>query len=98
MLMANSGVGRIKVSLLSGMLLASTGCAGFTGAGYYDDQVVVQGPDMYLFGGDYERGRGVHEYARRGSGSRGAAHHADTHVTSADRGKPHPNERKVGKR
>jgi len=31
-------------------------------------------PDMYLFGGGYGRGRDAHDYSRRGSESRRAAH------------------------
>ena len=31
-------------------------------------------PDVYLFGGGYDRGRDVHDYRRRGAESRGAAH------------------------
>jgi hypothetical protein len=36
--------------------------------------VVVSTPDLYLFGGGYDRGRDVHDYSRRGSESRAAAH------------------------
>lgn len=35
---------------------------------------VVIEPDVYLFGGDYYRGRDAHNYSRRGFESRGAAH------------------------
>ena len=35
---------------------------------------VVVEPDVYLFGGDYYRGRDAHNYSRRGFESRGAAH------------------------
>ena len=38
------------------------------GGGYYG------APDMYVFGGEYERGRDVHEYSHRGSVSRESAH------------------------
>jgi len=31
-------------------------------------------PDLYLFGGGYDRGRDVHDYSHRGSESRAAAH------------------------
>jgi len=36
-------------------------------------EVVIE-PDMYLFGGDYDGGRYVHNYSHRGFESRGAAH------------------------
>jgi hypothetical protein len=36
--------------------------------------VPVPWPDVYLFGGGYDRGRDVHDYRRRGAESRGAAH------------------------
>jgi hypothetical protein len=36
--------------------------------------VVVVAPDLYLFGGGYDRGHDVHDYSRRGSDSRATAH------------------------
>ena len=36
--------------------------------------VVVSAPDLYLFGGGYDRGRDVRDYSHRGSESRAAAH------------------------
>ena len=36
--------------------------------------MVVPGPDVYLFGGGYDRGRYVHGYSDRGAASRAAAH------------------------
>ena len=36
----------------------------------YGDEVVVTGPDLFLFGGGYDRGRDEHDYSRRGSESR----------------------------
>jgi len=56
-----------------------TGCVGYADGGYggygdyggYDDG---PGPDLYLFGGDYGRGRDVHAYSQRGSMSRSMAH------------------------
>jgi hypothetical protein len=35
---------------------------------------VVAEPDLFLFGGGYDRGRDVHGYSQRGAVSRGAAH------------------------
>ena len=74
---AEGPVNRVKIGLMIGLLATLSGCAGFWGAGYYyGDAVVVSAPvpDMYLFGGDFERGRDVHNYSHRGSESRGAAH------------------------
>ena len=36
--------------------------------------IPVPVPDIYLFGGGYDRGRDVNDYRRRGAESRGAAH------------------------
>jgi len=72
---ANRPVERIKIGLVIGLLAVLTGCAGYWGGGYYyGDTVVVSEPDLYIFGGDYDRGRDVHYYSKRGSESRGAAH------------------------
>ena len=46
-----------------------------SGVQYYGPGVVVSPPDLYLFGGSYDRGRDVHDYSRRGAESRGVAHH-----------------------
>jgi len=72
----NGPVERIRIGLMIGLLMALTGCGGYWGGGYYygDEGVVVSEPDMFLFGGDYGRGRDVHNYSHRGSVSRGAAH------------------------
>jgi hypothetical protein len=45
-----------------------------SGIPYYGGGVVVSAPDLYLFGGGYDRGRDVRDYSRRGSESRRAAH------------------------
>jgi hypothetical protein len=75
---ANSPVNRIKMGLGIALLAASMGCVGYMDGGYgggYDGGY-VGAPDMYVFGGEYERGRDVHEYSHRGSVSRGSAHPA----------------------
>ncbi|MGD0744988.1 MAG: hypothetical protein ABSA45_07520 [Verrucomicrobiota bacterium] len=54
-------------------MTALTGCVGFVGGGY-GGEVVVPGPDVFLFGGGYDRGRDVHDYSRRGGESRAVAH------------------------
>ena len=66
-------VDRIKIGLLIGLMTALTGCASYGGGPYYNEGVVVE-PDVYLFGGYYDRGRDAHNYSHRGSQSRGAAH------------------------
>ena len=73
-------IDRIKIGLLIGLLTVLTGCAGYGGGPYYyGDTVVVSEPDMYLFGGYYDRGRDAHHYSHRGSQSRGAAHSGGSH-------------------
>jgi hypothetical protein len=77
---ANGLLDRITMALGIALLAATafTGCLGVIGddGGYYGGEVVVPGPDLYLFGGGYDRGRDVHGYSHRGSESRGAAHPA----------------------
>jgi hypothetical protein len=70
---ANGLVDRIKIGLAIALLAALTGCVGYVDGGY-GGAVVVAGPDVYLFGGGYERGRDVHDYSRRGGESRAVAH------------------------
>ena len=81
----NASVERIRIGLVIGLLATLTGCGGLWGGGYYygDEGVVVLEPDMYLFGGDYGRGRDVHNYSQRGSASRGAAHSGGVQSRSA---------------
>jgi hypothetical protein len=69
----NGPVDLIKIGLGIALLVALTGCVGFVGGGY-GGAVVVAEPDVYLFGGGYDRGRDVHDYSRRGGESRAAAH------------------------
>ena len=66
-------VGRIKRALGIGLLTGLMGCVGYVDGGYRG-AVLVPGPDIYVFGGGYERGRDVHAYSQRGYESRGAAH------------------------
>ena len=58
------------------LLAALTGCVGYVDGGYYGGAVVVPGPDVYFWGGDYDRGRDVHVYSHRGVESRAVAHPA----------------------
>ena len=73
------GLGIVLVAALTGSLM---GCAGYVGTGYGGgygdyggyDSYYDGGPDVYLFGGNYDRGRDVQSYSHRGSVSRGMAH------------------------
>jgi hypothetical protein len=73
---ANTPVDRIKLGLGIALLAALTGCVGYVDGGYYGGTVVVPGPDVYFYGGGYERGRDVHVYSHRGYESRAVAHPA----------------------
>jgi hypothetical protein len=70
---ANGPVDGVKIGLGIALLAALTGCVGYVRGGY-DGAVVVPGPDVYVFGGPYERGRDVRVYSHRGSESRASAH------------------------
>jgi len=97
---ANGPVERIKIGLVVGLLATLTGCAGYWGRGYYyGNAVVMTGlePDLFLFGGDYGRGRDAHNYSHRGSESRRAAHPGGGRG-SESRGAPHPGGGQRGKR
>ena len=74
--MANIRLYLIISALAIGFLGASMGCVGYVEGGYGGGAVVVPGPDLYLFGGGYERGRDVHVYSHRGGESRAMAHPA----------------------
>jgi hypothetical protein len=72
---ANGLVDGIKIGLGIALLATLTGCVGWVdGGGGYGGEVVVPGPDLFLFGGGYDRGRDVHDYSHRGVVSRAAAH------------------------
>lgn len=95
----NGQVKRIKIGLVIWLLAALTGCAGFWSGGYYyGDEVMVPGPDMFLFGDDYYRGREVHNYSHRGSESRSAAHHSGGGRGSESHGTAHPGAWQGGRR
>jgi hypothetical protein len=66
-------IGFTAAFVLGGMALTIfAGCVGYVDGGGVD--VVAPGPDVYLFGGGYDRGRDVHAYSARGHASIGAAH------------------------
>lgn len=72
---ANDTVDRIKIVLGVALLATLMGCVGYVDGGY-GGGVVVAEPDVYVFGGGYERGRDVHTYSQRGVQSRAVAHPA----------------------
>jgi hypothetical protein len=71
---ANDSHDRIKIGLGIALLAALTGCVGYVDGGYYGGPVVVPGPTVYFWGGDYDRGRDVHVYSQRGYESRAVVH------------------------
>ena len=71
---ANGPVDRIKIGLGIALLASLTGCVGYVDGGYYGGPVVVPGPSVYFWGGDYDRGRDVRVYSHRGYESRAVAH------------------------
>jgi len=75
---ANGPLDRIKIGLGVAALAAVMGCVGYVDGGY-GGAVVVPGPDVYLFGGGYDRGRDAHDYSHRGSESRAVAHPGGGH-------------------
>jgi len=73
---ANALVDRIKIGLGVALVATLTGCVGYVDGGGYGGAVVVPGPvvvvpDLFLFGGGYDRGRDMHGYSQRGFESRG---------------------------
>lgn len=75
---SNGLVERTKIGLGIVLLAGLTGCVGWVGGGY-GGEVVAPGPDLYLFGGNYDRGRDVHAYSQRGAASRAVAHPGGGH-------------------
>lgn len=72
---ANDLLDLIKIGLGIALLTTLVGCVGFVGGGGYDGGgVAVAQPDLFLFGGGYDRGHDVHGYSQRGGESRAAAH------------------------
>jgi hypothetical protein len=76
---------RIKTGLGIALLAALTGCVGYVDGGYYGGPVVVPGPEVYFYGGYYERGHDVRVYSHRGYESRAVVRPA---VVQPQRGPP----------
>ena len=68
------GLDRIKIGFGIALLAVLTGCVGYVDGGYYGGPVVVPGPSVYFWGGDYDRGRDVRVYSHRGFESRAVVH------------------------
>jgi len=67
----------LVLAAMAGMflfMLAFTGCVGYVDGDRYGGAVVVPGPDLYIFGGGYDRGYDEHRYSHRGYESRSVAH------------------------
>ena len=73
---ANGSVDRIKIGLGAVLLTGLMGCVGvgYVDGGYGGAVVVPGPPDVYFWGGGYEKGHEVHAYSHRGFESRGVAH------------------------
>ena len=73
----NDWVTRIKIGLGIALVVVLMGCVGYVDGGYYgggySGVVVVPAPEVYFWGGGYERGYDVHADSHRGYESRG--HH-----------------------
>ena len=63
----------LKLALQVAVVAALTGCVGYVDGGY-GGAVIAPEPDVYFFGGGYDRGHDVHVYSHRGSVSRAVAH------------------------
>jgi hypothetical protein len=85
----NGPAEKIHVCLGIALLTVVTGCTGYVGGGYgggggyvgggYGGAVVVAQPDVYLYGGSYERRQDVHVYSNRGVESRAVVHSGSVH-------------------
>ena len=75
---ADGPVNRVKLGLGIALLGTLTGCVGYVDGGYsgvgYGGTVVLPAPDLFFYGGGYERGHEVRGYSHRGYESRAVAH------------------------
>ena len=76
---AKGPVDQIKIGLGIALVAALTGCVGYVDGGYYGGPAMVSGPDVYFYGGGYERGHDVRAYSHRGGESRAVAHSSVSH-------------------
>jgi hypothetical protein len=84
----NGSFNRIKFGLGVVLMTALSGCVGYVDGGY-GGTVIVPGPDVYFWGGDYDRGHAVREYSHRGFESRAVAHSSGgRHVSRPAPGRP----------
>jgi hypothetical protein len=90
---SNSLRSRFMLGFGIALLVVSTGCIVPGGGGYGGDVEVGGPPDLYVFGGGYDRGRDVHAYSQRGYTSRAVAHpeegHAVAHSDGGHESAPH---------
>lgn len=63
----------LAIAVLSSL---TGGCVGYVDGGYGGAVVVAPAPDVFLFGGGYDRARDVHGYSQRGAASRAVAAHS----------------------
>ena len=64
----------LKIGLGTALVATVTGCVSYVGGGYGGEVMVPGPPDVFIFGGGYERGRDVRNYSHRGYESRAVAH------------------------
>ena len=64
---------RLKLGVGIAILAASAGCVGYVEGGY-GGPVVLPGPELFFWGGEYEGGHEAHAYSHRGFESRAVAH------------------------
>jgi hypothetical protein len=79
MIFPSASLRPIPILLGLALLTVLTGCVGYVGGGYGGDAVIVPGPDVYLFGGGYDRGGDARGYSHRGAVSRGGGHGGGRH-------------------
>ena len=70
----NGPATRIKIELEIALLTALTGCVGYVDGGYGGTVFVPGPPEVFFYGGGYERGHDVRVYSHRGVESRAVAH------------------------
>ena len=67
----------VALTMMAGafmFLVAFTGCVGYVDGGGYGGAVIAPVPDLYIFGGGYDRGYDEQRYSHRGFESRSGFH------------------------